>query len=349
MPLATLFYGWMPQKKIREFYPSEKVEIIFIGNAECSDIAKICPYWNKFIPIDKDKYFRNIFYRWLVRGRLLLKRNISECICPTYSRDFVADKLMRFIRAKRKVAVKSNDLSNITTDLLNASNGHYTEFISFQSEENELIINNIFINKLLHLKSDPGLADLSFVENEPLFADLQKKHNLPDKYFLFFPYTGEKFKNWQISNFKQLAERLDGTQILFCGKEKKHTTLKCNNVIDLVNKTSLIELCVLISKSHLAVTGDSCAAHIAAAMRIPSVCILGGGHFGRFLPYNLDKSKYRNLLISVYNKMDCFNCNWKCKYTGDKAFSCVSSITVDQVWKVIEKTVSKKEGENELS
>jgi len=54
---------------------------------------------------------------------------------------------------------------------------------------------------------------------------------------------------------------------------------------------------------------------------------MGGGHFGRFFPYgNLKKNRV------VYRKMDCFACNWQCKFSTVK---CIEEISVDLVWQEI--------------
>jgi hypothetical protein len=63
--------------------------------------------------------------------------------------------------------------------------------------------------------------------------------------------------------------------------------------------------------------------------------ILGGGHYGRFMPYpnHVDGVKP----ISVIYKMDCFGCNWQCKLTKeqDQAYPCVRDISVKQVLKAV--------------
>lgn len=45
---------------------------------------------------------------------------------------------------------------------------------------------------------------------------------------------------------------------------------------------------------------------------------VGGGHWGRFFPWENSRNVHW-----LNKKMDCFHCNWKCKY-GD--FRCVNNI-----------------------
>jgi hypothetical protein len=51
---------------------------------------------------------------------------------------------------------------------------------------------------------------------------------------------------------------------------------------------------------------------------------MGGGHFGRFYPYD-DPKKHR----MVFKEMDCFNCDWHCVH---ESVRCIQEITCDAVW-----------------
>ena len=76
--------------------------------------------------------------------------------------------------------------------------------------------------------------------------------------------------------------------------------------------------------------------HIAISLGIPTVTILGGGHFERFMPYgDYEKNEF------VYKKMDCFKCNWKCIFNlnvNDKP-PCIKNIKLKQVVKVIKNQI----------
>jgi len=71
-----------------------------------------------------------------------------------------------------------------------------------------------------------------------------------------------------------------------------------------------------LRRCRLYVGAESAGAHMACALGIPNVVLLGGGHFGRFMPYS-------PLTSAVVLPMDCFGCNWRCKY--DTAH-CIASV-----------------------
>jgi hypothetical protein len=63
---------------------------------------------------------------------------------------------------------------------------------------------------------------------------------------------------------------------------------------------------------------------------------VGGGHFGRFVPYP-DLPGQTNNLKEVFHKMPCYGCNWKCIYPineGEPA-PCIANISVDAVWEKV--------------
>ena len=98
-------------------------------------------------------------------------------------------------------------------------------------------------------------------------------------------------------------------------------------------QTTLSELTRLLVKSQILIGNETGTAHIANAVGTPTICILGGGHFGRFAPYPELSGKTSRLKV-VYHKMPCYGCDWKCVYhikEGEPA-PCISNISVDAVW-----------------
>ena len=98
-------------------------------------------------------------------------------------------------------------------------------------------------------------------------------------------------------------------------------------------QTTLSELTCLLVKSQILISNETGTAHIANAVGTPTVCILGGGHFGRFVPYPELSGKINNLKV-VYYKMPCYGCDWKCVYhiKDEDPAPCISNISVDAVW-----------------
>lgn len=93
---------------------------------------------------------------------------------------------------------------------------------------------------------------------------------------------------------------------------------------DLRGKTSLKALAGEIAGVDLFLGVDTGPAHLALALDIPTVVILGGGDYGRFFPYG--KAKV------VLQRLDCFQCHWECRF--DRAL-CLHEIPPERIVKEV--------------
>jgi hypothetical protein len=80
----------------------------------------------------------------------------------------------------------------------------------------------------------------------------------------------------------------------------------------------LIGAISLIASSSLVLSMESAPAHLAVALDVPGVFILGGGHFNFFAPWG-NPEKH----IWLSHPLDCYSCNWNCIHP--EAF-CVANI-----------------------
>ncbi len=124
---------------------------------------------------------------------------------------------------------------------------------------------------------------------------------------------------WRIVLLGSTTERALGTQLAHALGE---------HVIDLSGQTSLREFAQWIAGAQLVLANDSAATHLAASSEVTAVCIVGGGHFGRCLPYPPDAVCDR-LPNVVAEPMPCFGCDWICRYrlAPSGAFRCVDAVS----------------------
>ena len=100
---------------------------------------------------------------------------------------------------------------------------------------------------------------------------------------------------------------------------------------DLTGRTKVPQLLDLLNHAALVVTNDTGPAHLSIGLDTPTVVIVGGGHFGCFVPYPPEVAPDNARF--VYHKMDCYHCFWLChKRTGKSdPFPCVAEVTTAQV------------------
>ena len=93
------------------------------------------------------------------------------------------------------------------------------------------------------------------------------------------------------------------------------------SVLNLAGTTTVGELIECVRHCDAVLSHETATLHVANALRKPVLGIVGGGHFGRFYPWgNLSTAK------AVYKKMDCYGCNWHCRY---ETIRCIQEIPAE--------------------
>ena len=94
------------------------------------------------------------------------------------------------------------------------------------------------------------------------------------------PYTSDSLKQWEPERFRELAKRvLDefGLRVLIVGKDrgpgKEEFAGLGKNIVNLVNKTSLVELAQILKQCRLLVSCDSGPMHLAASVGTPVIAL----------------------------------------------------------------------------
>lgn len=330
-------------KHIKLIYPNYK--IYFLGNKILYEIASWFPEIDQFIPIDIKKFQFNPFY--YLRIFYYLRRKFFDVVlCPVYSRSFIIDELVRITNAKKKFGF-NGDNSNIDLKKKIKNNKFYTRLISSTSKIiPEVERNKIFIENLgLKLNNDL----LPKIEIQPVWRKkairlLRENGWNGSKYVAMNPGAGLPHRIWLTEKFGKITNFLleKGFIIVFTGGPNEEYLLNDiykyadkkakNNMLNLIGKTSFEELAGIL-KNAIFYFGAECGVlHLASAVGCPTICLLGGGHFGRFFPYgDLNKNRI------VYDKnMKCKNDNWACaKSNPNKSAPCIEKITVKDVKKEI--------------
>ena len=150
-----------------------------------------------------------------------------------------------------------------------------------------------------------------------------------------FPGASSAIRQWSVLNYRSLAEgvAIDASYVIFGGpdevglagevKAMLGEVLPATRIFDLSGKTSLRQLYCCISRCNLLIGMETAGLHMAITAKIPTIGIVGGGHFGRFVPWGEPETN----IIST-NKMECFHCNWVCVHDSIR---CIDGIDVESV------------------
>jgi len=330
----VIFSGVLPY--YRKLYPNSHISIIV---RECSiELAEACPYIDEFIVNHRNSmvYDQNYATEFIKRIQAM---KFDVAICPIYSRDKVTDFIMINSEAREKIASAGND-SNMPLEQIQANNPYFTSIIPAKvgiMPETER--NKEFFEGLGVVINQPYETTVWMEQENRDFADgLLKKLNIENP-IVICPFAQHQMRDWPVHKWVQLISHCRDYPVLICGSQQNSQTTE--NIIkatehprahNLCGKTSLRQLAALLERANLCIGVESAPVHIAAAVDCPHVVIIGGGHFGRFMPYS-------SKTTLVYNKMDCYGCNWRCKYGQD--IRCIKTITVDMVEQAVHSWLNK--------
>ena len=323
----VLFRNFIEEVKNTDQY--KNFEIDLVASELLRDFA--VTYDSKFV---SEFYFinPNALYESPLKlfklGWRLFKRNYAVVLQPTYSRILITDGIAALSAAKQIMGYESDNerierkykvkTDKFYTTLLPLPAGVFFEFDRTKFFFEQFLQQPLAINGP-HIEVTPG-----------------KKQGI-----VIFPGAGVIKRGWEPEKFleliKLIKQQTDQPVYIAGGPaeaavaEYLTNALPQGEVINLTGKTTLPQLVELIGAATLVVSNETSAIHIAAATQTPAICILGGGHFGRFAPY---PAQMPQTTVCAYEKMECYNCNWNCIYETmpNAPYPCISIVSLDRVW-----------------
>ena len=327
------FVIWLDSaKEYRRLYPGEKITLCL--NSVLLELAQSLPYWDQLLPVHMEKFGKNPWYRIRILIEIR-RRQFKIAIQPTFSRSFfLGDAIVRASAATLRVGF-IGDNTNVRSFAKRISDKWYSKLVPAVRETlMELERNAEFVRNLSGLPFTASLPTL------PARSVVRSRFDVSRPYFVVFPGAAWNGRRWPIAQFVEVIAELHrkfGWHVVVCGGVADQSS--CQRLADqysgiatnLAGKTSLLDLTELLRNSMLLISNETSAVHLATAVSTPSVCILGGGHFGRFMPYPESVGGLKPLFAAY--KMPCYHCNWQCSqpHQPGTAVPCVSGVTVANV------------------
>ena len=327
------FVLWLESAQALRKHFKDK-EIFLVTNQIVAELASKLNLFDQVIGVDLTAYECQWAYRFRMNRRIYCL-GAEIAIQTTYSRKYVeGDSLVRATSAAQRIG-SVGDLHVRTPWQRVIADRWFTQLIP----ASEITLHEVDRNK----EFLRGLGIESVDNTFPKVADLQL---LPDKfkeegYFVVFPGAGIEERMWPPENFGAVARFVTqtyGWRMVVCGASGEREIARyllevegLSGSCDLTGKTSLPELVEVIRGARILIANETSAIHIAAAVDTSSVCLLGGGHFGRFMPYPDSFKGVRP--IAAFKRMDCYECDWHCVYTLEKGspFPCIDAIDLEFV------------------
>lgn len=331
-------------KAYKQIFPTEKYTITFLGNPACIDLAKASGYFDESTAFDRKKFIFNLSYR-ISTWKMLKNTPYDTIIYPAYSQEFCSGaSLIIHLKAKNKIGIVS-DTAIDTAFWHQISAKRFTSLYNIDAEKlHELHKNAQFIQKL-------GLKD--FTASLPKLVANKLSIEIKKPYFVVFPGARIGLRQWPKEKFIELIniikkQKSEFTCVVVGSNDEFDICEQISQATqsqNLAGKTNIAQLVSVISNADFFIGNETAGIHIAIATRTPSVCIVGGGHFGRFVPYPTDILEKENTIsLIAHHPMPCFHCDWNCKYQTNRnqTVPCISQVEVSTVVGLTNEILAKK-------
>jgi len=322
---------------IKAHYPGH--DIVVVCQHQVAELYRACPYVAEVLEFNYRKLASDTAYLEEVVQRLRsVKADIS--IHSVYSRDIVGDLLALASEAPRRI-VRYGCTENIAVEQRNKNNALFTEVVpEIDGWENELDRNATFLNGLgiRHEKLEPRIWISA--EHDSFAESVLRSHALnPAKTIALF--AGAQYDVRKSDVYGKALQRLcqrEGYTVIALGTAQDFEINQINleqcgaRGTNLSGQTSLLQSAAILKHCRIAVGAETGLAHIACAVGCQNVIVLGGGHFGRFMPYS-------PLTSVAALPLECFGCNWSCSYRHAHCTKDLSPNTLEEA--IVQTLLSK--------
>jgi len=331
------FVIWCDAARVlRELYAPRK--LVLVASHVFADLAASTGYFDQVISVETHRLRKNLVYRlkklfmisWL-RPQIILH--------PVLHRAQFHDTSEAFVRAipARQVIGWALEHANLRSQI--KDDARYTQLVRRDYAGRAVNVHNTTFLRAL------GVASVSSTPRLPALKVGRTSAALPAKnYFVLFPAASSERRKWPVEAFAEIGRRIHAETgwsgwVAGAGPDVPICDEVCRVAGDFMascaGEMSVSELVEIIRGARILISNETGAAHIGGACQTPTVCILGGGHYGQFLPYKMPDDSDAPNPVCVIHPMPCFGCDWRCLYQAPgetTVVPCIARISVDAVW-----------------
>jgi ADP-heptose:LPS heptosyltransferase len=284
----VLFRNFIEITKKSEKYKHYRITLV--GNIAWKELSIEFDdqFVDEFIWVDISKFKKNLCYRYSTLKRVT-GTGYDVLINSMYSREFyTSETITKHVSANTKIA-SAGDTSNLSLSQKRICDQFYDDLVPVKRATMfEFYRNRDFFQTMLNENME--------IE-KPVIRLAEKKMNigLPDSFTTLFIGGSTIKKKWSAQNFAKVAHHLKhvrGEEIVLCGGPADRVIANefsnhfPGHYLDLVGKTSMVELLYVLERAALIVSNDTVAPHFAASLGKANILVLYSGvHAGRFIPY----------------------------------------------------------------
>jgi ADP-heptose:LPS heptosyltransferase len=307
-----------------------------VTRRELADFIRDLGLFDEVLPLDIKAFDRDLGYRWKFLASIR-RRGYDQTLQLRIARQFdIEDTIVRVTGAPATGPI--GDRTNFFDWEAAIGDRYYTPLITFTAREHEMLR----IRKVSEALTGQAPSRL-----EIDLSNASRPEAVSHEYFLLAPGAGWPGRKWPVENFIAVAKSLPRLQCVVTGtaSEAAESEAIASAVggLNLSGKIALIDLVALVKGAKFVLANESGLSHIAGYCDTPSVSILGGGHYGWFMPYP-EECGLKHPPQSVSHIMPCYNCNWLCRlpHRAGGPMPCIEAVSVQSVCVAISAILNKE-------
>lgn len=266
-----IFYFDYKKTKTNPFYFAQLVKNL--KKIGFSRVIILLPFWENFLWLLGKSLSPSVLYVPLEtppsRLEKILNLVVSSFFIFSIKKHFKLIKVISIFDKKLPMNVFPSDVYK---------NSYFISQV-IKDIKPDLILSNIGLLQLEKIQTELIVNN----EKEKLFLEkLENEYNLePEKYCIIGLGSSSSHKNWAVKNFVEVAKYVKNVKqlqiVLVGGKESIELANEFKNLfqeqlINLINRTTLEELCILIKNSKLIIANDTSFIHIGIAFKKHTIC-----------------------------------------------------------------------------
>jgi ADP-heptose:LPS heptosyltransferase len=325
---------------LREKYADARLTLLC--TPVVAELAMRNPAWDAIIVWDHVQatlnraYEQSVFYP-------LLSQEWHTVIYPCTSRETRFDRLVQSITSRYKIGVEG-DQTFQSEEETRKGNLVYSRLIispkSHKSEHERNIAMAMELGLAVGCNLEPSLC-IDAADNR-IAQRLMEGMDAPP--IVVFPGPGGAIRAWGGYRYAQVIKWLcehTSNPVWICGPKRE--AIEADAIIcvagdpeGVVNHCGLFSIPVLaaiLQRSRLVIGGECGPLHLAAAVGTPNLVIMGGGQYGRFMPWS-DTTR-----IIKADPAGC-DCSWICKSPQP---TCLTALTEDKVIAELEAMLTQQQ------
>ncbi|MCQ2410546.1 MAG: hypothetical protein MJ053_03365, partial [Elusimicrobiaceae bacterium] len=245
--------------------------------------------WNK----SKFLFFLPQYYGRYLRGKeghLLWKKKWGIAYNMQPAREVFVENVMTRVHSLQKIS--DQETNTLLAPASSYQDRVYTRLLTVSHKQFILFYFKELLEKML--EHPFKLPQLSLPFSKQSMQTLIRKNKIGPRYLVFVPFTSTSLRNWPLERFVFLANKLAAQTALkivvigTCKRNVRRTWADFPNIIDLVNKTSLLEAMQIAAGATYAVCSDTSLMHCALIGGAHTICLSCGRAKDLFVNYPVE-------------------------------------------------------------